>query len=695
MKQNSPHITGLTLVPSPRGEGCLEDFCEESIRYITTIIFGFCFSFLFPKNISAQKYDTLTSVKVLSVSEKNKVATTILVQTINETQLAKLNSISVADAVKNFAGVQVKDYGGIGGLKTVSVRSLGANHTGIMYDGVAINDAQGGQIDLGKFSLDNISAIELYNTSPTDILMPAKAFSYAALLVLKTYSNSNNADNNLLKLKIQQGSFGYISPSLVAKKTIGKNIQMSLSTWYQSAKNQYPYNSYEILNTTDKRNNSDIKAYKIEYDFDYKISEGNKLKFKTYCYNSNRGLPGSIILYNNTSNQRLDDNNFFTQASWQRNLKGKHFILFNTKYNYSKNYYIDPVYPNSFGKLENEFHQNEIYFSGAYKYQPIKSISIAIASDFFNSTLKRTDIFAANFADPNRNTVLNNIAVNYKKNKFELAANLLHTSITEKVTNGVSGKNLDKATPAFSASFKPIANKQFYIRAFYKNIFRVPTFNDLYYTNIGNVNLRPEFAKQLNLGVTFSKNDFAFTKRISITTDAYYNIVTDKILAVPKQNLFQWSMQNIGKVKIKGVDATLHINFADWKNLKFTTAISYTYQQALDVSDKTSNAYNTQLPYTPAHSGSVNFSVDYKNTTFSYNFIGSSLRYRQGDIIPENALNPWSSNDFSLAYNYKTDHKIILEANNIFNKQYEIIKYYPMPKFNYRITFTTKIKTTK
>ena len=695
MKQNL-YLIGLTLVPSPSGEGGLEDFSENIFRFVSKIFLVFFFYILVPKNIFAQKYDTLISVKVISALEKNKVATTIPVQTINETQLAKLNSISVADAVKSFAGVQVKDYGGVGGLKTVSVRSLGANHTGILYDGIAINDAQGGQIDLGKFSLDNITAIELYNASPTEILLPAKAFSYASLLVLKTNSNSNNIeDNNLLQLKIQQGSFGYISPSLLAKKTIGKNVLMAFNAWYQSAKNQYSYNSYEILNTTDKRNNSDIKAYKLEYDFDYKISEDNKIKFKTYYYNSKRGLPGSIILYNNTSNQRLDDNNFFTQASWQRKIKEKHFLLFNTKYNYSKNYYIDPAYPNAQGKLENEFHQKEIYFSGAYKYQPIKNLGLAIASDFFNSNLKRTDIFAVNFADPNRNTVLNNIAINYKKEKLELAANLIHTSIKEKVSNGISARNLNKVTPAFSASFKPIANKQFYIRAFYKNIFRAPTFNDLYYTNIGNVNLRPEFAKQLNLGITFSKNDFAFTKRIALTADAYYNIVTDKILAVPKQNLFQWSMQNIGKVKIKGIDATLHINFADWKKIKFTTAISYTYQQALDVSDKTSTAYNTQLPYTPAHSGTLNFSIDYKNTTFSYNFIASSLRYRQGDIIAENALNPWSSNDFSLAYNYKTDHKIILEANNIFNTQYEIIKYYPMPKFNYRITFTTKIKTTK
>src|SRR4051812_48351609 len=48
--------------------------------------------------------------------------------------LSRLNSLSVADAIRFFSGLQVKDYGGIGGLKTVDVRSMGTNQTGVFYD---------------------------------------------------------------------------------------------------------------------------------------------------------------------------------------------------------------------------------------------------------------------------------------------------------------------------------------------------------------------------------------------------------------------------------------------------------------------------------------------------------------------------------------------------------------------------------
>jgi vitamin B12 transporter len=151
-------------------------------------------------------------------------------------------------------------------------------------------------------------------------------------------------------------------------------------------------------------------------------------------------------------------------------------------------------------------------------------------------------------------------------------------------------------------------------------------------------------------------------------------------------------MQNIGRVKIKGLDATLHLHFKKINGVQLSSNISYTIQLALDVSDATSTLYKTQLPYTPMHTGSVNLSAQYKKATLSYNVLASSYRYRQGDAIPENLLQGWSSHDVSLAYTVKENYKIVAEANNFFNTQYEIIRYYPMPRFNYRISFIVNFK---
>jgi vitamin B12 transporter len=649
-----------------------------------------------PLFCKGQKHDTLQNVEVIIKKQLSITTTAVPTQTLSTNEAYKTNSLTVADALKHFAGVTVKDYGGVGGLKTISVRSLGANHTGILYDGIALNDAQGGQIDVGKFSLDNISQIELYNSGPVDILCTAKAFSYGALLVIKTNNKIKSNEKNNGNIKLQTGSFGFFSPSISYKYRFNKKFETGFSGMYQSSKNQYPFTSYENNNTTQKRINSDIKAYKFEYDASFFISDSNKIYLKTYYYNSKRGLPGAIILYNNITNQRLNDRNFFVQSSWQNKCNLKSEFLINAKYAADKNYYIDPSYQNSFGKLENEFYSKELYLSAAYSYKLNNVFKISLSSDFINDNLKRSDIFAADFANPSRNSYLNNVAFQLKKERYEITGNVLNTNINEKVINGKTGRNLSAFSEAVAAVFQPIKNIPIRARIFYKNVFRAPTFNDLYYTNVGNTNLKPEYADQLNAGITFTKQPLSFFQNISLTADAYLNNIADKIIAVPTQNLFQWSVQNIGKVNIKGVDCALHTKLKDWKNIYFSVDLAYTFQQVLNVTDKASSIYKTQLPYTPKHSGSSSFNVEYKRAVLNYNVIFSSYRYRQGDAIFVNLLQPWNTNDVSFGYSlgkyYANNYKIILEVNNLFNTQYEVIKYYPMPGVNYRVTLNISLK---
>ena len=636
-------------------------------------------------------------MQILAKKINSSISSPTPLQILNTTNPSKTNSLSVADALKYFAGVSVKDFGGAGGLKTVSVRSLGANHTGILYDGIALGNAQAGQIDLGKFSLDNIYQIELQNSGPSEILSTAKAFSYASMLNIKTNSGQQNLDStNTLSVKLQHGSFGYFSPSLAIKKDIGKRFTIALSTQYQYALSNFSYINYENNFTKNKRKNSDLNALRVEADMVFNANDKNKFNLKSYYYNSKRGLPGAIIFYNTISNQRLNEREMFLQGSWKSTISPKSEFLFNAKYQADKSYYLDPTYPNNYRKLENEFYQNEIYVSAAYSYKVFDDLKIGFAADAFKNTLVRTDIFANNFATPSRNSFLNNIAFRFKKKLYELTGNLLFSVINESVKIGESANNFNRFSNSLAFSVQPFKNFPIRTRIFYKHIFRAPTFNDLYYTNVGNTKLRPEFADQYNIGVTYEKQKAFIFKRIWVTADAYYNEVSDKILALPRQNLFQWSVQNVGKVKIKGVDIALHTQIKDFKNFKISTNFTYTYQNALDVTDATSTSYKTQLSYTPKHSGSNSISVEHKNLNFNFNTLFSSLRYKAGDPTFGNLLQPFTTNDASLSYSFHkkkiASYKLILEANNIFNTQYEIIKYYPMPLNNYRLTLNISFK---
>lgn len=107
-------------------------------------------------------------------------------QRLEGEQLQRLNSHSLADALRYFAGVQIKDYGGMGGLKTINVRNMGSHHVGVFYDGLQIGNAQNGVVDLSRFSLDDLEEIALYNGQKSEIFQAAKDFASASAVYLKT-----------------------------------------------------------------------------------------------------------------------------------------------------------------------------------------------------------------------------------------------------------------------------------------------------------------------------------------------------------------------------------------------------------------------------------------------------------------------------------------------------------------------------
>lgn len=165
------------------------------MRYVTfymSICAAFCCQFLsIPLFAQQQKVDTMHTyfipeVTVSDIYQTREVRSTAPLQLFSKEALKNLHALQVSDAVKHFAGVTVKDYGGIGGLKTVSIRSLGAQHTAVGYDGIAITDCQTGQIDIGRFSLDNVDQLSLSNGQSDNIFQPARFFASAGILDIQT-----------------------------------------------------------------------------------------------------------------------------------------------------------------------------------------------------------------------------------------------------------------------------------------------------------------------------------------------------------------------------------------------------------------------------------------------------------------------------------------------------------------------------
>jgi vitamin B12 transporter len=650
------------------------------------LLLGFC-----PSQLKAQvdttKIQQLNEVRINAQKNSLILNSPTPVQLIAGEELKRINSLSVADAVRYFSGVQLKDYGGVGGLKTINVRSMGSNHTAVFFNGIQLSNAQNGQVDLGKFSLDNIEEISLYIGQNSNLLQPARAYASASSLYLKTTAPKfKDGEKHQLKLGVKSGSFDLIDGTLNYSYRIAERTALNLNGEITNASGNYKYRYRKLAyDTTVVRHNGDIFAKRAEAALHHLFTDSAKLQVNLYQYNSERGLPGAIVSEKFDFPQRQWDDHFFVQANYQSNDKDRYRVLLNVKYAYDYTRYIDPDVKKLAGFLDNHYTQQEVYFSVANQYRIASFWQVSLATDYARQQL---DANLDLFAYPTRDTWLVALASEWYWQRFKLQANVLRTFVNDKVKNNIPAGRKTEYTPTVMASWQPFNKADFKLRAFYKSIFRMPTFNDLYYTFIGNAFLRPEYTKQYDVGIIYSKNFSGNTlKGISLQSDVYLNRVTDKIVAVPSTNLFRWSMLNLDEVEIKGVEINLQ---SFWLFNKVTAAfkLNYTYEQALDVTSN-GTAYRQQIPYIPVHSGSATANANYKSWGANYSFIYTGERYSQKANILANYVPAWYTHDIAFHKTFETrkvNYRVSAEVNNLFNQYYDVVLNYPMPGTNFRIS---------
>jgi outer membrane cobalamin receptor len=346
--------------------------------------------------------------------------------------------------------------------------------------------------------------------------------------------------------------------------------------------------------------------------------------------------------------------------------------------NYGYIRYLDPDFLNKEGKLDNQYWQREYYFSNALLYKTLKGFSLSFANDL---SLNNMNTSLQNFSNPTRYSCLNSLSLAYNYKKMSVIATVLHTYVSDKVQEVETAKNYQKFTPSICLSYQPFKKENITVRAFYKNIFRLPTFNDLYYRLVGSTNLSPENTHQIDVGMMWSKYLHRNVPYFSLTADVYYNQIKDKIIAIPNKNLFVWSMINLGKVSITGVEAHNTLEIKAHKYISFELTTNYTFQYAIDVTDKESKTYKNQIPYTPKHSGAGIFSIQTKWINCSYSVLYAGERYMLGQNISANYLERYFEHSIALFRSIKLKHTQLtlrVECLNLLNKQYKVVKNYPM-----------------
>lgn len=671
-------------------------------RYFFILILALC-----ARSVSAVNDAELDSIynqfqiEEVAVTARALTKDVIVPQTLKGAELKRLNALSVADALRYFSGVQLKDYGGVGGIKTINVRSMGSQHTAVYYNGVQLGNAQNGQVDLGRFSLDNMEEIQLYNGQKSDIFQSAREFGAAGNVYLTTRKPYFKESEKVhVRGQMRFGSFALANPNVGVDVKLTETLSLTLDAEYVYSNGKYPFRYKRVLptgetayDTTAVRQNGDINAVRAELGLHHYYRTTGFWRVHAYNYYSERGVPGAIVNNVWRNGERLWDRNTFVQAQWQDEWFNRWSTRLLVKYANDYTHYMN--YDVKLLPSNNEYLQQEAYFSFANKVQLFRWWDIALAYDYQYNTLKK-DEWVSGLTNERfrRHSHWLSAATAFNiKEYLRVQASVLMTAVSQEPK---ANSQKPKVTPGIFFSFRPYPKIDLSLNAFYKQSYRYPTFNDLYYTDLGNANLRPELARQHSVELAYRKSDKKYD--IALSASYYYNRVADKIIAYPKGQQFRWTMLNLGTVKINGVDAKVDASF--YLPLRFVLRgrLNYTYQKAIDVTNPNDTYYGHQIPYIPWHSGSVVFNLDWTSKRgdhygLNYSFIYVGERYSQQENIIYNYVQPWYTHDLSLYGEWGIGPcwlKTYLEINNLLGQDYEVIQNYPMPKQNVRCTIAVK-----
>lgn len=618
------------------------------------------------------------SIEEIIISPRNINGNSIQIE-LSKDQIQNKLANDLGQLLTLLPGLQIKNYGDVGGLKTVSFRSLGAGHTALVQDYAGVSTTQSGQADLSSFPVDFMERVELITLSPTRNHIPIHAKLAGAVVNIESVHSHLRTNQRKIILGAQVGSFDQYEGYLMLRKSYRK-WDGAITGKIRSYGGAYPF-TYLNGNTriTERRQNNSLLEYFGTASVQFTPNDKHRFQLRVSGNEYQKELAGAVIFYNSNAAQYLNGYGL-NGALNHRYLKKRWNVFSSVNYQRNNLQYLDSTYLNSQGYLDQRYYSSQFDFQSQAVYIVNEKLEILAGSSLISETLKGRSLNG----NPFRNTSESILGIEWKRIGKILAQVGIQGIFEKRDTVTQRQWNL---LPALSWSFD-LGNTS-RIGVVYRYTCRQPTFNELYYQQIGNTKLRTEKAHIASIRYDLN---LPFKQGISQTmVQPFYSYVYDKILAIPTKNLFIWSIQNIGISDAAGVEFT---EFLQKKlgNHTLGMRINYTFQYTRDISDPDQVTYGDILSYSPLHTGSAELDYSWKKLSF---FVLSSYlgeRYALNQNIPSNLLDAYLLFDAGLSYTRqwrKNEVTLRFTLNNITNRQYNYINYFVMPgtHFNIRIQY--------
>lgn len=615
-------------------------------------------------------------IKMTKVLAPNKI------QVFDERVILSLNGSRLPDVLEVSDALFIKDYGFNSGIKTIALNSTQSEHTLVLIDGIRLNSRQNAQVDLSLYNLDNVSRIEI-SKGGSSALYGSEAIGGVINIITKDITTVKQFG---LNFKVSLGSYGYrkfhgaFSHGIDLKHN--KNIAYSLSFSDERAENKYKYEFGSGSNSyIRERTNADFNTQSINFDINYQA--GNRSAFRLFSNYSyfERGSPGIDLGYTTGIARQLDYNSISSLSYIYSGRK----VSFKTDilYNYALQKYFDPATFNMSSKIDSYYKLNSIGGTASLTYTPSVHFDLQSGAEISSNNIESNETEKGKRVQ----------GALFSAAKFEI-----NTGMVSKVTfypslrydhfSNISRKNV--LTGKLGVNIKPFAENELSFKSSIGNNFSAPTFNELYWKDLGNKDLKPERSVSFDAGLFYKFTLFA----VNEIEFSYFNINTvDRIVWTPVSGI--WKPLNIGKVRSEGIDVSLRSGITFQKNITSSLNLSYSYGTALKKNEDFHGdlSYNKQLIYLPKEMVKASFMFNYLTTTNLLKSVSFNLFYR---FTTRRYIN-FENTEFSPRFDvfdanfgfgfrvFESEANLRFIVNNILNENYQPVPGYPMPLRNYRI----------
>ncbi|PZD77881.1 TonB-dependent siderophore receptor [Mesonia sp. K7] len=532
---------------------------------------------------------------------------------------------------------------GFGMVSSPSFRGTTAQHTAVIWNGININSQTTGQTDFNTLSIASFDQVNIKAGGGSNLYGTS---AIGGTIHLENHLAFNQEDQHQI-----YASYGSFNSYDVRYKNHISQENWSLNIGVNRNQSN---NDYELPNG---KNNLNGAFYHNSLTANAAIRL-QKHVFRLYNLLTDSERHFSLIRPTETKTKYQD---FNTRSLLEWEWKNKQWVSnFNVGYLLENYQYFENIETGNytFGKVKTWLTNYD------FQYKLNKGILLNPVVKFRNDRAE-----GSNLEENERDSFIALLVGKHQVNKklsYEASFRKEWTSLYE--------------SPLLYALGTEIKPTDFYLlSAHFSKSYRIPTFNDLFWEQSGNLDLKPETSYQYELGNRF------YIKQDYISVTGFYNDIKDMIRWLPA-NQGIWRPQNIDEIYTYGVEISLqkHIEMAkhQWQ-LKADYA--YTISK--------NKAEETFLIYVPEHKLVFGLNYEFKNWEISWQSLHTSEVYTRTDNDARYNLDAYWVSNFALSYTFGKNktYEIGTRVNNIFEKEYQVVELRYMPLRNYNFYFNLNI----